>query len=60
MFRQLFKFQAFCIGLYKVKYDLNLVVSTNKDKMNFLMATTPIYANGAGIIMAAGTRLTLQ
>ena len=33
---------------------------TNLPKMSFLMATTLIYTNGAGITTAAGTRLNLN
>ena len=28
-----FKILAFCIGQYELKYDLNLVISTNKEKI---------------------------
>ena len=53
-------FRSFCIGRYELKYDLNLVILTNKDKTSFLTATTLIYVNTAGITMAADARLTLK
>ena len=34
----LFQFYVFCMGWYEFKYDFNLVISTNNDKMRFFTA----------------------
>ena len=38
MSRPLFQFEAFCIGWYELKYDLNLVIRTNKDTTSVFTA----------------------
>ena len=47
----------FCIGWYELKYNLNLVISTNKDKIRFSTAVT-WYGISLGHKMSWGKHLT--